>query len=128
MSTVARATQSFVQNLSQPYCCKRPVVPLPQSVTGTPQTFEATLTTGAARLTGTVTDPTGAVVSGARVKVFDAGGSLLGETLTNGMGRYECPNLPDGMVRVEMETPGFNRVGMEGVTVSWGRETRQDAR
>lgn len=128
MSLVAGAPQSFVQNLSQPYYSKRPVVPMPQSVTGTPQTFEATLTTGAARLAGTVTDPAGMVVAGVRVKAFDAGGSLLGETLTSGMGRYEFPSLPDGTVRVEMESPGFNRVAMEGVTVSSGRETRQDAR
>ena len=57
LSLVAGAPQSFIQNLSQPYYSRRPVVPLPQSVTMAPQTFEATLFPGRAVLSGTVTDP-----------------------------------------------------------------------
>jgi hypothetical protein len=42
LSLVAGAPQSFIQNLSQPYYSRRPVVPLPESVNVSPQTFEST--------------------------------------------------------------------------------------
>src|SRR5207248_2450545 len=43
LSLVAGAPQSFVQQLSQPYYTRRPVVPLPSSVMLAPQTHEATM-------------------------------------------------------------------------------------
>ena len=46
LSLVAGAPQSFIQNISQPFYARRPVVPLPQSVMLTPQSQEATLEGG----------------------------------------------------------------------------------
>jgi hypothetical protein len=43
LSLVAGAPQSFVQELSQPYYTRRPVVALPQNAVITPQTHEATM-------------------------------------------------------------------------------------
>jgi archaellum component FlaC len=43
LSLVAGAPQSFVQQLSQPYYARRPVVALPQNAMITPQTHEATM-------------------------------------------------------------------------------------
>jgi hypothetical protein len=43
LSLVAGAPQSFVQNISQPFYARRPIVPLPESVMLTPQSHEATL-------------------------------------------------------------------------------------
>ncbi len=43
LSLVAGAPQSFVQELSQPYYTRRPVVGLPQNALLTPQTHEATM-------------------------------------------------------------------------------------
>ena len=43
MSLVAGAPQSFVQELSQPYYTRRPVVALPENAMLTPQTHEATM-------------------------------------------------------------------------------------
>jgi hypothetical protein len=40
LSLVAGSPQSFIQQLSQPYYARRPVVPLPSSVQTTPQTHE----------------------------------------------------------------------------------------
>src|ERR1035441_339072 len=45
LSLVAGAPQSFVQELSQPYYTRRPVVPLPENAMVTPQTHEATIQT-----------------------------------------------------------------------------------
>jgi len=50
VSLVAGAPHSFIQQLSQPYYGRRPVVPLPESVQLTPQTHAATLETSAALL------------------------------------------------------------------------------
>jgi hypothetical protein len=43
LSLVAGAPQSFVQELSQPYYARRPVVALPENAMITPQTHEATM-------------------------------------------------------------------------------------
>jgi hypothetical protein len=43
LSLVAGAPHSFIQQLSQPYYGRRPVVPLPESVQLTPQTHAATM-------------------------------------------------------------------------------------
>jgi Domain of unknown function (DUF4139) len=50
LSLVAGAPHSFIQQLSQPYYGRRPVVPLPESVQLTPQTHAATLETPVALL------------------------------------------------------------------------------
>jgi hypothetical protein len=51
LSLVAGSPQSFIQQLSQPFYARRPVVPLPSSVQLTPQTHEATLMAEAAAMT-----------------------------------------------------------------------------
>jgi hypothetical protein len=43
LSLVAGEPQSFVQDISQPFYARRPVIPLPESVMLTPQSHEATL-------------------------------------------------------------------------------------
>ncbi len=45
LSLVAGAPQSFIQDISQPFYARRPVVPLPESVMLTPQSHEATIET-----------------------------------------------------------------------------------
>ena len=51
LSLVAGAPHSFIQQLSQPFYGRRPVVPLPESVQLTPQTHAAALETNASLLT-----------------------------------------------------------------------------
>jgi len=46
LTLVAGAPQSFIQEISQPFYTRRPVVPLPESVQLTPQSHEATLDEG----------------------------------------------------------------------------------
>ena len=45
LSLVAGAPQSFVQDISRPYYVQRPVVPLPERMSMTPQTHQGALTT-----------------------------------------------------------------------------------
>jgi len=61
LSLVAGAPQSFVQELSQPYYTRRPVVALPQNAMITPQTYEATMESRTEVNNG---NPSGGVVGG----------------------------------------------------------------
>ncbi|MEO8659708.1 MAG: carboxypeptidase regulatory-like domain-containing protein [Bryobacteraceae bacterium] len=110
LSLVAGAPQSFVQQLAQPYYVRRPEVPLPDTASTTPQTYQSTLNTGGARATGNVSDPSGAAVVGARITVYGPNGELLGAATADAQGNYEVSGLPDGPVRIEAQAPGFSPV------------------
>jgi len=59
-------------------------------------------------LTGTVTDPSGAVVAGARIEI--SGGSLSQplELTTDATGRFSAPNLAAGKYSVKVSKEGFD--------------------
>ena len=126
LSLVAGAPQSFIQNLSQPYYSRRPVVPLPESMLNSPQTFESTLVPGSARLTGTIHDASGAIIAEATVRAI-ANGARAGETRTDAAGRYEFQSLPDGPVQVQVEAQGFQHMVINNVMIAGGRTAQQDA-
>jgi hypothetical protein len=118
LSLVAGAPQSFIQNLSQPYYSRRPVVPLPESVQLTPQTHEATLIGGYGRLVGVVQDVSGAVIPNARVKIYSESGSLVAETSTDNSGNYAFDDLPASNYRVEYEITGFKKSVYQNVAIN----------
>jgi hypothetical protein len=126
LSLVAGAPQSFIQNLSQPYYSRRPVVPLPDSMLNSPQTFESTLVPGSARLTGTIHDASGAILADATVRAI-ANGARAGETRTDAAGRYEFQSLPDGPVQLQVEAQGFQHMVINNVMIAAGRSAQQDA-
>ena len=127
LSLVAGAPQSFIQQLSQPYYSRRPVVPLPESAQLTPQTHAATLIPGAGRLFGKVTDPQGLVVSGAQVNVLAENGTLLAQGSTGPQGAYEFDSLPAGNHQVEVIVPGFKKMVIQNIAVSGGSSSEQNA-
>jgi hypothetical protein len=109
LSLVAGAPHSFIQQLSEPYYGRRPVVPLPESVQLSPQTHAASLTGGNGRLSGVVNDASGAVIGGAIVKLFDENGQQVGQATTDSNGQYIFSSLATGNYRVEMEQQGFKK-------------------
>jgi hypothetical protein len=127
LSLVAGAPQSFIQNLSQPYYSRRPVIPLPQAAITAPQTYQPALVIGG-RLTGTVRDPTGAVVPGARVRVYNTAGGLIGNTVTDGRGGYELQGMPEGTVRLNVESAGFRSVSIMAAVPSGQGSIQRDVR
>ena len=127
LSLVAGAPQSFIQQLSQPYYSRRPVVPLPESVQLEPQTHAATLIPGNGTLSGNVTDPSGASVPNATVRVYDASNNLVASAVTDDSGDYQVTGLPDGTYRVEIASAGFNTYSASNVAVTGGEDTSQDA-
>ncbi|PYV39123.1 MAG: hypothetical protein DMG06_24020, partial [Acidobacteria bacterium] len=126
LSLVAGAPQSFVQNISQPIYARRPVVELQGSMNIAPQTYESMLSSGGARIAGTITDPTGAAVRGARVRAFDSTGKIVGEGTSNASGRYELEGLPEGDTAIEVELAGFNKNVHQGLRLSTAKVVQQD--
>ena len=60
---------------------------------------------GPNQLGGVVTDPSGAVVTNARITVTQ--GSLKYTAITGPNGRWAIPGLPSGTVNIRVESPGF---------------------
>lgn len=115
LSLVAGAPQSFVQNLSQPYYARRPVVGLPENATMTPQTHESTLVPGAGMLAGNVLAPNGGGIANVQIRAYDSNNRLTGETRSNSDGSYAFNFVPDGAVRLEVDSPGFQHVTVNSV-------------
>src|SRR5277367_662117 len=90
------------------------------SVSLTAQTFRGTIL-------GTVTDPSGAVVAGAKVTVKNAGTGLERSTGTSADGSYALPELPIGTYSVTVTQAGFQTFVATGVTVDVATERRVDA-
>ena len=58
-------------------------------------------------ISGTVTDPSGAAVSGALVNAVNSGTNEKASATTNEAGFYRIFNLPPGQYRVSVNAPGF---------------------
>ena len=84
------------------------------------QTFRGTIL-------GTVTDPSGAVISGAKVTVKNVGTGLERTAQTSADGSYSIPELPIGIYTVSVVQTGFQTFVATGVTVDVATERRVDA-
>jgi hypothetical protein len=71
-----------------------------------------------ATIRGTVTDPTGAVVSGAKVTVTNEATGLTRSAPSNSAGNYSFAELPVGSYRVEVETAGFKTAVRSKIAVN----------
>ncbi len=120
LSLVAGAPHSFIQQLSEPFYGRRPVVALPESVQLTPQTHAATLMRGNGRLSGTVTDPSGAAMPGANVRLLDENNGTVAQTTTESNGQYLFSGVSPGNYRVEVERQGFQKNLISGLSVTPG--------
>src|ERR1700745_750115 len=67
-------------------------------------------TAGTGVIVGTVTDPTGATVSGATVTLTDIATNAARTASTNQAGRYDFPNLPPGKYDLTINKSGFRQV------------------
>lgn len=71
-----------------------------------------------ARLGGTITDLTGAVVSGAKVTVKNIGTNLVETTTADSSGAYQFPLLPPGAYSLEVEATGFETYQQNGIVLT----------
>jgi hypothetical protein len=90
------------------------------AVTLSAQTFRGTIL-------GTVTDPSGAVLPGAKVTVKNVGTGLERTTETSADGSYALPELPIGTYSVTITLTGFQTSVTTGVIVDVSTERRVDA-
>jgi hypothetical protein len=124
LSLVAGAPHSFIQQLSEPYYGRRPVVPLPESVELSPQTHGAALTGGNGTLTGTVTDVSGGIVSSATVRLLDENNTPVAQTVSDSSGRYTFSGMPaQSNYRLETESPGFQKFVATSVNIGPGENS-----
>src|SRR5215471_14000116 len=77
-----------------------------------------------ATLLGTVTDSSGAVVSGARVKVTEMRTGLERFSTTNSSGNYQFVDLPPGQYEVTAEQAGFKKATQKGIDVQVNSDVR----
>src|SRR5438874_1321219 len=79
-----------------------------------------------ARLLGTVTDPTGAVIPGATVVARNVATGLDRKTVANESGNYSIPSLPIGQYTLVAESAGFRTSTITGLTLQLNQEARFD--
>ncbi len=84
------------------------------------QTFRGTIL-------GTVTDPSGAVLPGAKVTARNTGTGLERSTETSADGSYSLPELPIGTYTVTITLAGFETSVTSGVVVDTSSERRVNA-
>lgn len=73
-------------------------------------------------MSGTVTDPNGAVVPGAKVAAVHGPTAREYATVTTDAGVYVFPNLPTGPYTVSVEQPGFKKLVRTVLRSASGRD------
>jgi hypothetical protein len=75
-----------------------------------------------ARIKGTVTDPSGAVVPKATVTVTNTQTGVVSTTTSNASGEYIFPSLPIGTYTINIASPGFKGFTATGITLNIDQE------
>ena len=75
-----------------------------------------------ATLSGTVTDPSGAVVSGATVSTRNTATAVVRDATTDSAGLYTIPNLVPGDYEVRVTATGFSTAVQSNLTLSVGQQ------
>ena len=93
-------------------------------VFGSATTVWAQYTT--ARLSGIISDPSGAVVAEATIAVQDVGTGYSQSTNSTSAGQYLFPSLPVGTYQITVSVPGYTRYVQKGIVLSVGQAATQD--
>ena len=83
-------------------------------------------TNGTATIVGNIYDSSGAVMSGAQVKVLNTNTAFVSETVSSAEGSYYVPNLIPGTYRVTIEASGFKTYVRDGITLRIDETPRVD--
>ncbi len=73
-----------------------------------------------AQITGQVSDPSGAAIAGASVRMIETEKGVPHETTSAADGRYTLPNLPVGPYRLEASVTGFKSYTQTGIVLQVG--------
>jgi hypothetical protein len=77
-------------------------------------------------VTGTVSDPTGAVVPGAKVLITNDQTELKRLATTDSAGEYRILDLPEGTYTINVTAPGFQAFKQTSLVVAIGQVNKQD--
>ncbi len=77
-------------------------------------------------ISGTVLDPSGAVVPNAEISVTNQDTGVVRTTTGTSDGLYRVPSLLPGRYSVQVKAEGFNAAQVQNVVVNVGTETRAD--
>jgi len=80
-----------------------------------------------ASISGTVSDPTGAVIPGAAVTAHNTDTGIDSATQTNAQGFYNFPALPTGKYEVRIKATGFEEFRETGLVLDVNNALRIDA-
>ena len=80
------------------------------------------------QFSGTVTDPTGAAVPGAKITIVNQATNLSVTTTTNQSGSYNVKELPVGTYKITIEAAGFKTFTDIGVALNAGTISHVDAK
>ncbi|HSA93996.1 MAG TPA: TonB-dependent receptor [Terriglobales bacterium] len=89
-------------------------------------TFTAAAQIQNGQFTGLVTDPTGAAIPNATVKITNTGTGLSTAVTTNEAGIYNARELPPGQYNLQVEASGFKRATGSALTLNAGTIQRAD--
>jgi hypothetical protein len=78
------------------------------------------------QITGTVTDPSGAVIAGAIVTATNPATNVRREAIANDEGLFTIPALPPGIYNVQVEAKGFPKQVRENVELQVGQVAKID--
>ncbi|MGH9439248.1 MAG: carboxypeptidase regulatory-like domain-containing protein, partial [Terriglobia bacterium] len=73
-----------------------------------------------ATLSGTVTDPSGAVIPHAKISIKNTATGVTRNSIANSAGLYSAPNLLPGSYSVTISAPGFSTEVRGGITLTVG--------
>jgi hypothetical protein len=79
-----------------------------------------------ATITGTVTDPSGAVIPGAHVTATNASTGVRSSGVANARGLYVIPYLNPGPYQITVEANGFQRFERSGITLTVAQRLKLD--
>ena len=79
-----------------------------------------------ASISGSVTDPSGAVIPNASVTLTQQETGTTQKTTTNGDGLYSLPGLPVGHYTLSVKAPGFSSYEQTGIVVNVAIPLRED--
>jgi hypothetical protein len=75
-----------------------------------------------ATISGTVVDPSGAVIAGVKIVVTNVSLGSTANAATNSVGVFVAPNLPPGTYDLSVSATGFSTLVRNGITLTVGQE------
>lgn len=84
----------------------------------------AQLDTGS--ISGTITDPSGAVVHGAKIDITEANTNTAYSTVSSNAGYYVFPSVRTGIYQIKVSAAGFKTEMLTGVIVAVGASSARD--